>query len=149
MKSLSMRKPSDFMAGLDNYFNKVFSEIGFGEEFDLSFRGYPRVDVYDDGGPNLVIEASVPGLTKENVRVDWQNGELVICGESAIDKSRNINNYTHKELHRSTFCRSFKISETKFDVDNINAKVDNGLLTITIPRKDVSKFETKRIEVKG
>ena len=145
---LSLRRPSDLFSGLDNFFNKAFSDMGFGEEFDLSFKGYPRVDVYDDGGSNLLIEASVPGLSKDNVRVDWQNGELVICGDSVVDKSRNTNNYVHKELHRSTFCRSFKIDERKFDVDKIDAKVDNGLLTINIPRKDLSKFETKKIEIK-
>jgi HSP20 family protein len=145
-KDLSLRRPSDIFAGFDNYFNKVFSDM-FGEEFEAGFKGYPRVDIYDNHSV-LIIEASVPGLSKDNVRVDWQNGGLTICGKSATDESRSSNNYLHKELHRSTFCRSFKVDEHKFDIEKIDAKVENGLLTVTIPRKDVSKFETKRITIK-
>jgi HSP20 family protein len=145
--TLSLRRPSDVIAGLDQYFNKVFNEIGFGEDFDLSFRGYPRLDVYDDG-VSLILEASIPGLTKSDVRVDWQNGELCICGDSVVNKERRMENYIHKELHKSTFCRSLKVDEHKFDIEKIDASVENGLLKVIIPRKDISKFETKQIKIK-
>ena len=146
-KSLSLRRPSDIFSGLDNFFNRAMSDLGFGEEFELDFRGYPRLNVYDNG-VNLLIEASVPGLTSKDVRVDWQNGALTICGQSVVDKSRNVNDFIHRELHQSNFCRSLRVDQLKFDVDKIEAKVENGLLTVNIPRKDVSKFETKQIEVK-
>lgn len=144
--ALSVRNPADIFGNFETLFNQVYNEF-HGCDFELSYKGYPRVDIYDADN-ELLIEASVPGLTKDEVRVDYQRGYIVICGDSTVDKTRNLEKYQHKELHRSTFCRSFRVSQDKFDIDKIDAKVENGLLKILIPKKDISKFETKQIKIK-
>ena len=147
MSNLSLyRTPTDMFARFDEMANKLFSEA-FGQDLEIKFGGYPRLDLYDDL-KELVIEASVPGLTKDDVSVEWSNGILTIYGESSSDKSRDVKNYKHKELHRSRFSRSMRLDEFKYDVENIDASVKEGLLTVRVPRRDISKDEIKKINVK-
>lgn len=98
---------------------------------------YPKVNVisYDD---KIEFVAELAGLTKEDVDIgisgDKKQSVLTISGKSPLqNKEVNDSQYYIRELKRSAFKRSFTIVE-EVDVDKIDAKFDNGLLTISIPR---------------
>lgn len=146
-RNLSLyRTPMDLFAGVDEMMNKVFSQV-MGDDFESSFKGYPRLDVYDNE-VEVVIEAAVPGLKKEDVHIDWCNNYLTIHGQSTVDKSRNEKGFKHKELHRSSFNRTLRLDESTFDVNKINAEVNDGLLTVKVPRLNITSKLVKTITVK-
>lgn len=152
------------MRGLTNYrrnrdlntrFDSLFSDLwrNFDRSFDNFFEGrslaksgYPRIDIVD--GKDLRIEASVPGLTKDQVSVEYIDEILTISGESQNETEDE--NRTYRELHRSKFSRSLRLDPNEYDVEKIDAEVKNGLLTVTIPKFEMIKPESvKKIEVRG
>jgi len=109
---------------------------------------YPKLNI-KNGEKEYLIEAAVPGLTKENVRVEYSNGLLTIAGSSQNEGKEENNGYVVREMHKSSFARSINIDEEDCDVENIEAGVENGVLTVKIPKKVLDTAVPKRIiEVK-
>lgn len=78
-----------------------------------------------------IISVSVPGFKKEDIKIELENLSIKI---SASIKSENTNeNFSHKEFYVSSFLRKFKLSEQS-DIDNISSSLENGILTIKIPK---------------
>ena len=94
---------------------------------------YPRVDIFERDG-SYVIEADVPGLNKEDLRVSLDEGVLTIQGERKQEKRED-----HPHVHRlerlyGGFTRSFTLPED-CDCSGLNASCHDGQLCITVPRK--------------
>jgi HSP20 family protein len=129
----------------DDFFNDSFDILGK----DFFEKGtYPKVDVRDEP-TQLVIEAEVPGLKKDQVKVELDNGVLRIKGEKKEADEKRVKSYVHKELKHSSFCRSFVVGDN-VDVDKLTAKFENGVLEITLPKKVIEqpKAAVKQIEIK-
>jgi HSP20 family protein len=129
----------------DEFFNESFDFLGK-DFFDKG--SYPKVDVRDEE-TQIVIEAEIPGLTKEQVSVELDNGVLKIKGEKKIVDDKKSKTYVHKELKHSSFCRSFSVGNN-VNIDNLTAKFENGILEIVLPKKVIEpkKEEVKKIDIK-
>jgi HSP20 family protein len=128
----------------DDFFNDSFDFLGK----DFFERGtYPKVDVRNEE-KQMVIEAEVPGLKKENVRVELEGGILRIKGEKKETDEKKANTYVHRELKHSSFCRSFSIGKN-IDAEKITSKFENGVLEITLPKlaPDPKPTEVKQIAI--
>jgi len=159
MRSLIPRKRRELRTLSDNLFENFWSDVDsllypaesmLGLDWFTGRSSYPRVNVKNEPS-QIVIDASVPGLTKENVNVEYQDGVLTISGQSQNKSQENGDRYVLRELHKSAFARTFDIPEDKFLVEKISAEVDNGLLSVIIPKKEAvieEKKESKKIEVK-
>ena len=109
---------------------------------------YPKLNIQNTE-KEYVLEAAVPGLTKDEVKVEYANGLLTVSGSSKNEGETSKNGYVIRELHKSSFSRSVSVDEELCDVENIVAEVENGVLVVKIPKKVLDKPETKRIiEVK-
>jgi len=87
----------------------------------------------------------VPGLSKEDVSIDYEDGHLKI---SADKQNRDSDDFIHREIHRSAFSRWFSVDEEVYEVNKINANLADGILSITIPKKDEAvKPLPRKIEV--
>jgi len=105
---------------------------------------YPRVDIREDR-ESVTLDATVPGLSKDDVSIDYEDGHLKISAEK---QSPDGEDYIHREIHRSAFSRWFSVDEEVYDVGKINANLTEGILSITIPKKEESvKPLPRRIEV--
>ncbi|MBD3794194.1 MAG: Hsp20/alpha crystallin family protein [Campylobacterales bacterium] len=94
------------------------------------------------------IEVDLPGVKKEDIKVDIKEDRIVISGEKKIKEELNEENYYKVESFYGTFKRSFALPES-VDTENIHAESDNGVLEVTIPKLDKPEVEkTKRIKVK-
>lgn len=91
---------------------------------------YPRLNIYNDGD-FAVIDATVPGLSKDDISLSWYDGYLSISAES-----QNIGEkkFSLREIHLSSFNRSIKVDKDTLDIDRMTATVVNGILSIKIPR---------------
>ncbi len=97
----------------------------------------------DDKG--YYLEIDLPGVKKENIDISVNDGILTVSGERKLEKKEEKENYTKIESFFGRFERSFKLPADA-DLDNIEAKYEDGVLKIFIPRKQ--KPEGKKIEIK-
>ena len=152
MKNTSLNKwmPSrdEFLTPVDTIIDRFFNEAmpAFGNEFGVEFFGnnsYPKVDVTDHQD-KIVIVAEIPGLTKEDVSVDLEQRVLTISGGKREIKQDDNVRYIRKELKRSSFKRSFKLGDN-MKVDGIEADFNNGLLNVTVPKRE--KDEPRKVKI--
>ena len=140
-RSLNKWMPSrdEFLTPVDTLIDRFFNEAmpAFGTEFGVEFfqnNSYPKVDVTDHPD-KIMIEAEIPGLSRDDVSVDLEQNVLTITGgkrDTAVD---NGVQYIRKELKRSSFKRSFKLGDN-MNVKKIKADFENGLLNITVPKRE-------------
>lgn len=128
-------------ASLDRFFDSPFFR-----SFDDSTasQGWnPAVEVFEsEGALNFCVE--VPGLDKDDLKIDVQNGHLTISGEKKVE-SEDGKEYFRKERFYGKFTRTFRLADS-VDTENVKANLTNGVLRISIPRKEEAK--PKQIEVK-
>lgn len=133
-----------FSTVFDDYFNDLFPSLDVGF---FKNGAYPKVDVIDEEN-RVVINAEIPGLTKDQVSVELENGVLRIKGEKQQEDEQKTKNYVHRELKHSSFCRSFSIGNN-IDKDSVDAKFENGILNVTLKKTvPTPKVEPKKIEIK-
>ena len=92
------------------------------------------------------VDVDLPGVKKEDIKVDLNKGILTISGERKTKEEVKQEDYYKIETYFGRFSRSFTLPDN-VDIENIEAKSDNGVLEIVIPKlkDDVSK---KSIEIK-
>ena len=91
------------------------------------------------------LEIDLPGVKKENIDISVNDGILTISGERKLEKKEEKENYVRIESFFGRFERSFKLPPDA-DLDNIEAKYEDGVLKIFIPKK--KKPAGKKIEIK-
>jgi HSP20 family protein len=126
-----------FDALFDNVIGKAFPSLA--EDFGVGFfekNSYPKVDVIDHDD-KITIEAEIPGLTKEEVSVDLEENVLTVSGLKHSHAEDTNTRYIRKELKRSSFKRSFKLG-SNFNSKKIKADFNNGILLITVPKKEAA-----------
>jgi len=109
----------------------------------------PEVNVREKQD-EYVIELAAPGLNKKDFNVNVQNNVLVVSSEKEDkdEKKDDNDNFLRREFSYSSFQRSFSLPEG-VKPDDINAKHENGVLYVTIPKKDELKQQpSKQIEIK-
>lgn len=89
------------------------------------------------------LMVDLPGLAKENVEISLENGYLSIKAEQKGETNDEKENYIHRERYYQSECRSFYVGDGVEEKD-IAAKMENGVLTITVP-KETRKVEAKRM----
>ncbi len=92
----------------------------------------------EETADSILFTVELPGLSKKDVEVSVENETLTIKGER-VDKSerKEETGFLRREIRSSKFERSFALGE-RVDQDNIKAKMDDGVLTITVPKKEAS-----------
>ncbi len=103
----------------------------------------PRVDISEDD-THLSFHAELPGLNKEDVKVTVTDNVLAIRGEKKREEKQEGKNYMRIERSFGSFTRSFSLPDT-LESDAINAQFNNGVLSITIPKKEPIK--PKELEI--
>ncbi len=121
------------------------------EEFERSFFS-PRTfesfktDIRDDGD-KFVLEAELPGFEKEDINIDLKDGTLTIAAEHTAenDKKDNDGNYIRRERSYGSFSRSFDV--TNIDENAIAATFKNGVLELTLPKKEEKVDPVRKIMI--
>lgn len=93
------------------------------------------------------VELAAPGLNKSDFKVEVKNGAVVISSEKKEEKKEEKKNYTRREYSYSSFSRSFALPENCKE-DKIEAKYENGVLHVSIPKNEKSAQQiSKEIKV--
>ena len=133
-----------------DYRNKraiAYAPFAFGELFRFpaeSASGNFRTDVVDNGD-SFELDAELPGMNKENIRIRVDNDSLVITAEQKNENNVDRPNYVMHERFRRSCSRSFDM--TGIDVDGIIASYENGILKVVLPKQVEQKTEGRTIEI--
>ena len=96
-----------------------------------------------------VFRADVPGLKKEEVKVEVEDDRVLqISGERKIEKEDKNDTWHRVERSSGKFLRRFRLPENA-KLDQIKAAMENGVLTVTVPKEDIKKPDVKSIEISG
>jgi len=97
---------------------------------------------------DFIVSLAVPGMKKDDFRIDVDGNMLTISSEKEESKEEKEKKYTRKEYNYSSFSRSFTLPE-EINKEKIEAKYEDGVLKISLPRKEeAKKLLAKHIAVK-
>jgi len=105
----------------------------------------PSVDIYDEGD-ELVFKADMPGVNKEDLKVDVAGDYLTISGEKKKEEKIERNNYYRFERSHGSFSRRFELP-AGVDTDKIKAHFEGGVLEVRIPKTEEAAKKSKKISV--
>jgi len=102
----------------------------------------PAVNV-SETNDDYLIEVAAPGMTRNEFRVELGNNVLTISAqhEEKQSESNESRNYTRREFNYQSFQRSFTLPENKVEGEKISARYFDGILHITVPKKDEAKIK--------
>jgi HSP20 family protein len=134
-------------AAIQDRMNRLFGNAYLRDE-DTSFRGnwVPAVDIFETENHDLVVRAELPGMSREHIEVNVENGTLVLKGEKKFDSEVKEENYRRIERSYGTFHRSFTLPNT-VDTTKVTADFKNGVLTVTLPFREEAKPRTINVQV--
>jgi len=111
------------------------------------FNYYPHIDIYDDE-KNIYVDAEIPGVKKDNIKITLQDNILTITGEKKKEtEEKNNKNFYRSERVYGSFTRSFNLPDD-INPDSVDAKFNNGILNIQISKSQPKKINEKFIEIK-
>lgn len=112
------------------------------------FNYYPHIDI-SENEKNIFVEAEIPGVKKEDMKITLQDNILTISGEKKREHEEKDakRNFFRSERVYGTFTRSFTLPED-INPDIVDAKFDNGILKINISKAQPKKMNEKFIEIK-
>lgn len=146
--------PSAIMRRLADDMDRLLEDLGIGRRGfgSLSARGgdqgswAPQLETFRRGD-KLVIRADLPGLTKDDVKVEVDNGMLAICGERREEREEDRDDFYRSERTYGQFYRSIALPEG-VNESQVDASFKDGVLEVTLPAPRERDRTAKRIEVK-
>lgn len=105
----------------------------------------PPVDIAETEN-ELVLKADVPELKPEDLEVNYENGTLTLRGKREFEKKDNGKGYHRIERSYGAFTRAFSLPET-VDPEKLTADYKNGVLTVTIAKKEIAKPKAVKVNV--
>jgi HSP20 family protein len=109
----------------------------------------PAVNIQETDS-SFKLEVAAPGMTKKDFKVEFLNNMIIISAqrENQSEDKDQFGNYTRKEFSYQSFKRSFRLPEGIAQENNISAKYSDGVLSIIIPKNEITKINpAKLIEI--
>jgi HSP20 family protein len=126
-----------FPSWLDKFFEGDWMDFS-NWNFSSTNTTLPAVNVSENDNEYL-IEVAAPGMKKEDFKVNYDNGRLTISSEHQEEKKDEAEKFTRREFSYQAFQRSFTVPETLVNGDKINAKYSDGILHLTLPKREEMK----------
>lgn len=144
------RSPLEGVAVLQNRLNSIFNDFaspnGETQNESLSAGSFiPPVDIYEDAN-RLVLKLEVPGIPQDDLQINLENQTLTVKGERKLVKDEKEENFHRIERRYGSFIRSFTLPAT-IETDSAQANHDNGVLSITLHKKEAAKPKQLKIEI--
>lgn len=128
--------------------NRLFNET-FPPWFDEGWSGSgtwtPAVDIYETD-QNVVLKAELPGVDPKDIEARVEDGTLYLKGQRKFEKEVKEENCYRLERAHGSFMRSFSLPSS-INPDQVEAEYNNGVLTLTMPKREDAKPKTIKINV--
>lgn len=134
----------DFMSDMERTFNDLWSEPSMSGpmKFESAFR--PPVDL-EETDDCFLISMDLPGMDEKDIQINVDNGRLSIRGERIRENKEDSGRYRRFERSSGSFERSFMLPQ-QIDEGKIQARFENGVLEVLIPKSEVAKPRSVKIE---
>ncbi len=136
--SVSLFAPSSFRM-LEDTLNRFFTEPASSRPWS------PAVDISETEN-ELVLKADLPEIKLEDLDIQLENGTLTLKGERKFEKSDKDRGYHRIERSYGSFVRAFSLPEYA-DAEKVAADYKNGVLTVTVPKKEIAKPRAIKVNV--
>jgi HSP20 family protein len=103
------------------------------------------VDIFETDN-ELVLKADVPGVELKDIDIQIENGTLTLKGERKFEKEEKNKGFHRLERSYGSFIRYFTVPET-VDSENVKAEFQHGVLTVTLPKKEVAKPKAIKVQI--
>lgn len=127
--------PTTFSNLIDRFFNESLSRSG-----GAAYSFVPKVDIIENDKA-FEIQVAVPGMNKEDFKIDLNDNFLTISGERKFTREKDENSYRSIETQYGTFSRSFSLPE-HVNASAISAKYNNGILEVLVPKDEKKTLKT-------
>ena len=134
----------DFPTGLRLFhdtFNRMLSEPSTSRPWN------PSVDIFETEN-ELVLHADLPGVKMDEIDIQMENGNLAIKGERKFEQNQEHKGFHRIERSYGSFVRYFSLPDT-VDTEQVRAEYANGVLTVTLPKKELAKPKSVKVQVGG
>ncbi|MES2763721.1 MAG: Hsp20/alpha crystallin family protein [Bacteroidota bacterium] len=141
--SMGREKKHQLMPSAEHFFGSFFHNDLFTKEY----AGFvPTVNISEKEN-TYVIELSAPGFEKKDFTISVDEGVLTISGKNETENATEGKHYVRKEFNYGSFSRSFNLTDL-VDEDKIDAKYENGILKIELPKNEKTKIKNvKQIQI--
>jgi len=135
---------NSFPALLDDLFAREIFDFAPSKSFSNFAKSAPAVNILETESA-YKIEVAAPGLKKEDIKVELADDLLTISSEvkKETEEKDKEGRYTRREFSYNSFKRSFTVDEDTVDIEKIDAKYENGVLNILVPKKTAAEQEIK------
>lgn len=139
-----MNNKFDLLEKMIENFPTVWENLENYHPMKISTNRIGNVNVIENSDGTL-IEIMAPGFSKDELCVTVKDGYISVSGESKTEKIDNGKNYSKREFSKSSFKRTFPLP-TDYNED-FTAKLDNGILTLNLKKKESEKKVSKKISI--
>ena len=133
----------DRLFDTDRFFNDFWPWAPFGNR--EVFADQLKVNIVENED-NFTLTAEVPGVQEKDIHLEIADGRLTLKGQAEDTVEKEEPHYRMREFNRRSFERSFRIGEG-IDQDHVSAKLNNGILTVVLPKKEEAKPKTVTVEI--
>lgn len=140
---------SDFKAlrsQLERRLEPFLQKFALADEDLMTGNWIPPVDVVEEAD-RIVLRAEIPGVRQDAIDISFAEGVLTIRGDRPFEKETETRHYHRIERVYGNFARSFTLPRT-VDPERITASFTDGILEVTVPKRDEAKPRQIRIDVK-
>ena len=127
---------------IDNLFSRDWMDWS-NLNFSSTNTTLPAVNVRESEN-QYELEVAAPGMKKDSFKINLDKDQLTISSEWKDEKKEKNGDYTRKEFSYQSFQRSFTIPENLVDGEKISAKYNDGILNITLPKREEAKPKPAR-----
>jgi HSP20 family protein len=146
MRSLNRWEPFRGATTLQEQINRVFGNVLERTDNESNLTAWaPAVDIYENEH-ELTVKADLPEVDAKDLDIRVENNILTIRGERKFEKQQKEGNYLRVERSYGTFARSFSLANT-VNAEAIKADYQNGVLTLSIPKREEAKPKQIKVNV--
>jgi len=130
---------TDFPLLFDDAFSKNFFEK------QNKMFSVPAVNIKETD-KSFELDLAVPGMDKKDFKIELKDGSITISAkhENKVEETNEKERYSRREFSYQSFSRSFVLAEDLVDTEGINAKYENGILNVSIPKKSNTQINLSR-----
>jgi HSP20 family protein len=139
--SVTHTDPLSNLRMFEDAFSRLLSEPRTGRPWS------PAVDIFETEN-ELVLKADIPDVDLKDIEVRVENQTLTIRGERKFEQDQNAKGYHRIERSYGSFVRSFTVPST-VDTEKINAVYKNGVLSVSLSKKEAAKPRQVKVEIQG
>ncbi|HRO70959.1 MAG TPA: Hsp20/alpha crystallin family protein [Chitinophagaceae bacterium] len=142
-----VKRNGKFLGNFPDLFNEFFNRefLNWGESnFSNTGTTLPAVNI-KERAEDFEVEMAAPGMKKEDFKVELNGNLVTISSESQQEDEKVDEKFTRREFSYQSFQRSFALPKDVVDAENINARYENGVLRLLIPKKAEARQKPPRM----